>query len=37
MDNPASSALSQERLGWRPTATRPGLISDLDHPRYFQS
>jgi nucleoside-diphosphate-sugar epimerase len=33
MDNPASSAQTQERMGWRPT--RPGLISDLDHPRYF--
>ncbi len=33
MDNPSSSALTQERTGWRPT--RPGLISDLDHPRYF--
>ncbi|MGO9604071.1 MAG: SDR family oxidoreductase [Candidatus Binataceae bacterium] len=28
-DAPASSALTQERLGWRPTQT--GLISDLDH------
>jgi nucleoside-diphosphate-sugar epimerase len=27
-DAPASSALTQERLGWRPTQT--GLISDLD-------
>jgi nucleoside-diphosphate-sugar epimerase len=33
MDNPASSAQTQEKMGWRPT--RPGLISDLDHPRYF--
>lgn len=33
MDNPASSAQTQEQVGWRPT--RPGLISDLDHPRYF--
>jgi nucleoside-diphosphate-sugar epimerase len=33
MDNPASSAQTQEQMGWRPT--RPGLISDLDHPRYF--
>ena len=33
MDNPASSAKTQEQMGWRPT--RPGLISDLDHPRYF--
>ena len=33
-DMPASSALTQERLGWHPT-TQPGLISDLDHMRYF--
>ena len=30
MDIPASSALTQERLGWRPTRTA-GLIEDLDH------
>jgi nucleoside-diphosphate-sugar epimerase len=29
VDSPASSAQTQERLGWRPTQT--GLISDLDH------
>lgn len=29
-DAPASSAQTQERLGWRPTQT--GLISDLDRP-----
>jgi nucleoside-diphosphate-sugar epimerase len=33
IDIPASSALTQERLGWRPT--QPGLIPDLDHARYF--
>ncbi len=33
-DGPASSAQTQERLGWRPT-TQPGLIEDLDHTRYF--
>ena len=33
-DMRASSALTQERLGWHPT-TQPGLISDLDHMRYF--
>jgi nucleoside-diphosphate-sugar epimerase len=32
-DMPASSALTQERLGWHPTA-QPGMISDLDHARY---
>jgi nucleoside-diphosphate-sugar epimerase len=35
-DMRASSALTQERLGWRPT-TQPGLIADLDHMRYFQA
>jgi nucleoside-diphosphate-sugar epimerase len=33
-DIPASSALTQEQLGWRPTG--PGLISDLDHMQYFE-
>jgi nucleoside-diphosphate-sugar epimerase len=28
IDNPTSSALTQERLGWRPV--HPGLIADLD-------
>jgi nucleoside-diphosphate-sugar epimerase len=35
-DCPASSALTQQRLGWRPT-TQPGLIDDLDHASVFQS
>jgi nucleoside-diphosphate-sugar epimerase len=30
----ASSALTQERLGWRPTG--PGLIADLDGVNYFE-
>jgi nucleoside-diphosphate-sugar epimerase len=34
-DMPASSKLTQERLGWRPK--QPGLIADLDHRRYFQA
>ncbi len=34
LDNPTSSALTRERLGWRPT--QPGLISDLDRPTYFE-
>jgi nucleoside-diphosphate-sugar epimerase len=34
VDVPASSAQTQERLGWRPT--QPGLISDLDEARYFE-
>ncbi|MBB6634748.1 SDR family oxidoreductase [Cohnella thailandensis] len=33
-DNPASSALTRERLGWRPT--HPGLISDLEEGHYFK-
>jgi len=33
IDCPASSAQTQERLGWRPT--QPGLIPDLDRPSYF--
>jgi len=30
IDNPASSALTRERLGWTPSV-HPGLIDDLDH------
>jgi len=33
IDCPASSAQTQEWLGWRPV--QPGLIADLDHARYF--
>jgi nucleoside-diphosphate-sugar epimerase len=36
IDAPASSALTQQRLGWRPTA-QPGMISDLDHARDFEA
>ncbi len=32
-DNPTSSALTQERLGWAPT--HPGLIADMDEGHYF--
>jgi len=32
-DNPASSALTRQRLGWEPT--HPGLIADLDAGHYF--
>lgn len=35
IDSPASSAQTKEQLGWRPT--RPGLIPDLDRPRYFDA
>ncbi len=33
MDAGATSKRTQALLGWRPT--HPGLIADLDHPRYF--
>lgn len=33
-DLPASSALTQERLCWKPTG--PGLIEDLDEGHYFE-
>jgi nucleoside-diphosphate-sugar epimerase len=32
-DNPTSSALTRQRLGWEPV--RPGLIADLDEGHYF--
>jgi nucleoside-diphosphate-sugar epimerase len=35
LDMPASSAQTQQRLGWRPTG--PGLIADLEQMRYFES
>ena len=34
-DIPASSALTQERLGWSPTG--PGLIEDLNHGRFVEA
>jgi nucleoside-diphosphate-sugar epimerase len=34
MDSPASSTLTQERLGWRPV--QPGLIADLKAEHYFE-
>ncbi len=34
IDGPASSALTQERLGWRPV--QPGLIADLNAQHYFE-
>jgi nucleoside-diphosphate-sugar epimerase len=36
VDCPASSALTQQRLGWRPTS-QPGLIEDLDHASAFET
>ncbi len=33
MDGPVSSALTRERLGWKPTG--PGLIADLETGHYF--
>ncbi|HEY1757648.1 MAG TPA: SDR family oxidoreductase [Bryobacteraceae bacterium] len=35
-DCPASSALTQEWLGWRPTM-QPGLIADLDRAHVFEA
>ena len=35
IDCPSSSAKTQELLGWQPK--QPGLIADLDRPRYFAS
>jgi nucleoside-diphosphate-sugar epimerase len=34
-DNPTSSKLTQERLGWLPT--QPGLLADLDQADYFKA
>jgi nucleoside-diphosphate-sugar epimerase len=34
IDGPASSALTQQRLGWRPV--QPGLIADLNAEDYFE-
>jgi len=33
-DAPASSAATRDLLGWRPK--QPGLIADIDRPRYFE-
>ncbi len=35
LDSPASSALTQELLGWQPV--HPGLIADLEQGHYFNS
>ena len=35
IDCPASSERTREELGWRPK--QPGLIADLDRPRYFET
>lgn len=34
LDSPASSALTQERLGWAPT--QPALMHELEHGDYFE-
>ena len=34
VDGPASSALTRELLGWKPT--RPGLLDDLEEGHYFE-
>jgi hypothetical protein len=36
MDGPASSDLTQQRLGWRPTQST-GLIADLDQFNDFRA
>jgi nucleoside-diphosphate-sugar epimerase len=35
MNNPASSERTRRMLGWQPK--QPGLIPDLDRPRYFET
>ena len=35
IDCPASNLRTREELGWQPK--QPGLIADLDRPRYFES
>ncbi|MEU8182847.1 SDR family oxidoreductase [Micromonospora sp. NPDC049044] len=35
LDNPTSSAITRELLGWTPT--HPGLIADLDDGHYFRA
>jgi hypothetical protein len=34
LDNPASSKLTREWLGWEPA--HPGLIADLEDGHYFE-
>jgi hypothetical protein len=34
MDGAASGALTQQRLGWKPTEI--GLIADISRPDYFK-
>jgi len=36
MDGPASSSLTQQRLGWRPTE-KHGIIADLDRSNAFDA
>jgi nucleoside-diphosphate-sugar epimerase len=35
IDNPTSSQRTRELLGWKPKP--PGLIADIDRPRYFET
>ena len=33
LDTPASSAITRQTLGWKPT--QPGVLKDLDNGHYF--
>jgi hypothetical protein len=35
IDSPSTSRLTRDLLGWQPA--QPGLIADLDRPRYFET
>jgi hypothetical protein len=35
LDSPASSARTQELLGWKPN--HPGLMEDINHGHYFRT
>lgn len=35
LDSPASSMLTQQRLGWQPV--QPGLLADIDQEHYFKN
>ena len=35
LDSPASSALTQQKLGWHPDTSHAGLLDDLEHGEFF--